>query len=349
MKAQHAIDRSRKARGRAFAAARRLALALVAAALGLALWAYLTMIRMPGASYAGPFEPLGEHERAVEADLRRDVAALVDRGDRSVPRPVGLAGGADYVDHALTAAGYRVERQRYVVDGVPCDNVEAEIAGTDARSIVIVGAHYDSVAGTVGADDNGSGVAALLSLARTFARKVPARTLRFVAFANEEPPHFQTATMGSVVYAKRSRQKGEDIVAMLSLETMGYYTDAPKSQHYPFPFGLFYPTTGDFVAFVGDTASGDLVRRTVSTFRKGARFPAEGVAGPAGVPGIGWSDQWSFWQEGYRGVMVTDTAPFRNSHYHEKTDTPDKLTYAPMARVVVGLERVIEDLAGPVR
>jgi len=348
MAVETAITRARQSRGRAVSAARRLGLALLAAAFGLGLWAYVVMIRMPGASFAGPFEPLGEHERAVEADLRRDVAALVDHGDRSVQRPVGLAGGADHVDRALTAAGYRVERQRYMVGGVPCDNVEAELGG-DARSIVIVGAHYDSVAGTVGADDNGSGVAALLSLARTFAGKRPARTLRFVAFANEEPPYFQRASMGSVVYAKRSRQKGEDIVAVLSLETIGYYTDAPRSQHYPFPFGWFYPTTGDFVAFVGDTTSGDLVRRTVSAFRKGARFPAEGIAGPAGVPGIGWSDQWSFWQEGYRGVMVTDTAPFRYPHYHEKTDTPEKLTYAPMARVVVGIERVIEDLAGPMR
>lgn len=343
MPVESAITRSREARRRAAASARRIALALAGFGGALALWGYVTMIRMPGKSFAGPFEPLSESERAVEAALRRDVEMLAGTiGDRSIGNPKGLAAAADHIERSLAGVGYSVERQRYEVRGVACDNLAAEIPGS--KEIVVIGAHYDSVAGTVGADDNASGVAALLALARAFAGKTPHKTLRFVAFANEEPPYFQNPTMGSVVYAKRCRERKEDIVAMLSLETLGYYTDQPGSQHYPFPFGLFYPTTGDFVGFVGDKGSGALVRRTVGTFRKSARFPSEGVAGPAGIPGIGWSDQWAFWQEGYPGVMVTDTAPFRNRHYHETSDTPDKLTYGPMARVVVGLERVIEDL-----
>ena len=340
-----ALAEPRRARHRSIRRTGQLVLAFTGLGAALAAWGYFAMIRMPGTSFAGPFEPLDERERALSSALRRDVEALAGTiGDRSVPRHAGLVAAADHIDRALGEAGYQVRRQRYDVDGKPSDNLEVERPGS--AEIVIVGAHYDSVAGTVGADDNGSGVAALLALARMFAPRKTTRTLRFVAFANEEPPYFQQASMGSVVYAKRCRARHENVVAMLSLETLGYYTDQPGSQHYPFPFGLFYPSTGDFVAFVGDRSSSDLVRRVVGTFRRSARFPAEGVSGPAGVPGIGWSDQWSFWQEGYPGVMVTDTALFRYPHYHEKTDVPGQLTYGPMARVIVGLSRVIEDLVG---
>lgn len=342
-----AVTRSRKARSRAATSARRLLGALIALPLVVALWAYVTMVRMPGASFSGPFAPLSESERALEAALRRDVTALAGEiGERSVPAHAGLMAAADYIDRALVSAGYAVSRQRYEVGGKPCDNLEAERRG-GGEGIIVVGAHYDSVAATTGADDNASGVVALLALARAFGGKDehPPRTVRFVAFANEEPPYFQTPTMGSVVYAKRARERGDRIVAMLSLETLGYYTDRPRTQHYPFPLGLFYPTTGDFVAFVGDLDSADLVRRSVASFRRSARFPSEGIAAPRAIPGVGWSDHWAFWQEGYPAVMVTDTAPFRNPRYHERTDVPADLTYAPMARVVAGLLRVIEDLA----
>src|SRR5262249_21271394 len=161
----------------------------------------------------------------------------------------------------------------------------------------------------------------------------------------EEPPYFQTPAMGSAVYARRCRERGEKVVAMLGLETIGYYTDRPGSQRYPFPFGLFYPKTGDFVAFVGNTGSRALVHRAVAAFRAGAPFPSEGAAAPAALQGVGWSDHWSFWQEGYPAVMVTDTAPFRNPDYHTPRDVPDRLAYAPMARVVAGLVRVVEALA----
>jgi hypothetical protein len=333
-------------RRRAAASARRTAAVLVAAGLVLsACW--VVMIRMPGASYAGPLAPLGDHERELEASLRRDVEALAGQvGDRSA----GLSAAADVIDRAFTGAGYHVARQRYEVAGHACDNVEVEIPGGARRDeIVVVGAHYDSVAGTTGADDNGSGTAALLALARAFSGalvKPPARTLRFVAFANEEPPHFQTPAMGSVVYARRCRERGEQVVAMLSLESIGFYSDRPGSQRYPFPFGLFYPTVGDFVAFVGDVSSRALVRETLGAFRASTPFPSEGVAAPGLVPGVGWSDHWAFWQEGYPAVMITDTAPFRNPDYHTAHDTPDRLSYSPMARVVAGVEKVVAELVG---
>lgn len=350
MTIDRAITRAREERRRAGAGAGWIFVALLGLFAALFVWAWATMIRMPGASYTGPFEPLSARERALEAALRQDVEALAGAiGERSTGAPAGLSAAADLIARRLTEAGYAVTRQPYPVDGQSCDNVEATLPGAPGaadRGVVIVGAHYDSVRGTVGADDNGSGVAALLALARVFAHRHPQRTLRFVAFVNEEPPYFQRPSMGSAVYARRCRERGEEIVAMLSLETLGYYTDRPGSQRYPFPFGLLYPTVGDFVAFVGDRGSVALVRRALGTFRQNARFPSEGAAAPAGMPGVGWSDQGSFWREGYPAVMVTDTAPFRYPHYHEKTDTPDKLTYAPMARIVGGLERVVEELAG---
>ena len=152
--------------------------------------------------------------------------------------------------------------------------------------------------------------------------------------------------MGSVVYAKQCRKHREKIVAMLSLETIGYYTDERGTQHYPFPFSLFYPSTGNFIGFVGNTLSAGLVRDVVASFRHHAKFPSEGGALPGAVPGIGFSDQWAFWQEGYPGVMVTDTAPFRYPYYHTREDTPDKVRYDHLARVVAGLEGVIGDIVG---
>ena len=206
-------------------------------------------------------------------------------------------------------------------------------------------AHYDSAPGTPGANDNGSAVASLLTLARRFAGQPQPRTLRFVFFVNEEPPFFQTAAMGSWVYAKECRRRHDRIVGMWSLETMGYYSDAKGSQHYPFPFSLFYPDTGNFIGFVANSQSGELLKRTIGGFRKHAQFPSEGVAAPDVVPGLGWSDHWSFWQEGYPAVMITDTALFRYPHYHEATDTPDRLDYDRLGRVVDGLTAVVRDLA----
>jgi Zn-dependent M28 family amino/carboxypeptidase len=201
------------------------------------------------------------------------------------------------------------------------------------------------VLGAPGANDNGTGVAAMLALARRFSGQKPRRTLRFVAFANEEPPHFQTAEMGSVVYAQRSRERSENVVAMLSLETLGYYDDAQGSQVYPPPIGLFYPSTGNFVGFVSNVSSRKLLRDVVGDFRSHTRFPSEGAALPAVIPGVGWSDHWAFWQAGYPALMVTDTAPFRYPHYHTGADTPDKIDYERLARVVAGLERSIRRLA----
>jgi Zn-dependent M28 family amino/carboxypeptidase len=212
----------------------------------------------------------------------------------------------------------------------------------------LIGAHYDSVFGAPGANDNGSGVAALLALARRLHGPPNEQTLRLVAFVNEEPGYFQGAQMGSFVYAGRCRQHGDRIRAMISLETIGYFSHQPGSQHYPIPgLGLLYPGTGNYIGFVSNVASRKLLRNALGEFRRAARVPSEGAALPASIPGVGWSDQWSFWRHGYPGIMVTDTAPFRYPHYHKASDTPDKLDYDTMTRVVAGLERVIRHLANP--
>ncbi|WP_428939770.1 M28 family peptidase [Fontivita pretiosa] len=160
-----------------------------------------------------------------------------------------------------------------------------------------------------------------------------------------EPPFFQTEAMGSLVYASRCKQRNENVLGMIALETIGFYTDAPNSQQYPPPLAMLYPSTGNFIAFVGNLASLRLVQRCVGSFRAHAQFPSEAGVAPESIPGVGWSDHWSFWQQGYPAIMVTDTAPFRYPHYHQPTDTPDKLDYDRTARVVAGLSCVVSDLA----
>jgi Zn-dependent M28 family amino/carboxypeptidase len=284
---------------------------------------------------------------AREARLRRHVQELAGRiGERNLWHLARLEQAATYIESELSAAGCAVRAQEYVVQKQAARNIVAEVAGRDlAEEIVVVGAHYDSVIGSPGANDNASGVAALLELAREFCAAGPRRTLRLVAFVNEEPPFFKTAEMGSLVYARAARAKGEKIVAMVSLETIGYYSDAEGSQEFPFPpLRFFYPTRGNFVAFVGNFASHRLLRRSLAAFRGAGAFPAEGLVAPEWLVGVDWSDQWSFWRSGYPAIMITDTAPFRYQHYHSRADTPDKLDYGALARVTTGLKEMVEVL-----
>lgn len=263
----------------------------------IAVVGWWTMIRMPGESYCGDLPVADDALTQLSDELRRDVEHLsVNIGERNVyNRPEALQEAADYIDAQFVAAGYEVRRQEYRVSDWDCHNLEVEIQGTiEPESIIVIGAHYDTVHGVAGANDNNSGVAAVLALARTYSDRRTDRTLRFVAFVNEEPPYFQTRKMGSWVYARECRQQGDSVVAMLSLETIGYYSDRPGSQQYPAPFGMLYPSKGNFIAIVGNTGSRDLVRQVVATFRKRERFPCEGGALPSAIPGVGFSDHWSF-------------------------------------------------------
>jgi Zn-dependent M28 family amino/carboxypeptidase len=242
--------------------------------------------------------------------------------------------------------GYAVAHQSFEDGLATYINIEVIHEGTERPDeIVIVGGHYDSVEGTPGADDNASGTAAVLELARLLREETFPRTIRFVAFANEEPPFFGTGRMGSAHYAARSADLHENIVAMISLETVGYFQDNPESQGYPAPFNFFYPDVGNFIGFVGNLPSRGLVRRSLATFRDAVQFPSEGVAAPEQIPGVWWSDHSPFWTHGFKAIMITDTAPFRNPHYHQSTDTPDRLDYDRMARVVTGVAAVVRQLA----
>jgi hypothetical protein len=316
---------------------------LVLLAAGIGWWMF---VRMPGSSFRGPLPPLTAHESGISADLRRHVHKLAGEiGERNMWRPKALAAAAEYVEDEFRRAGHSVIRDPYSLRGRECFNLAIELSGKQrSQEIVLVGAHYDSV-DCPGANDNGSGVAALLALARELAGREYPRTLRLVAFVNEEPPYFQTADMGSRVYARQCRERGENIVAMIALETIGYYSERPGSQQYPPLFEWFYPSRGDFIAFAGNPASARLLREAIASFRRHARFPSEGAVVPGAIAEAGWSDHWSFWHEGYAAIMVTDTAPFRYPYYHRPEDTPDKLDYDRMARVVAGLAGVVADLA----
>ena len=315
---------------------------LLAAAIGWLLW---YMVSVPGESYSGPLQPLSAEETQLRENLRAHVAAVASR-EHNVVHFAELEAAAQYIELTLSRLGYRADTQRFEMPAGEVRNIEVEVSGAArAQEIIVVGAHYDSVFGAPGGNDNGSGVAAVIELARLFRDHRLGRTLRFVLFVDEEPPFFKSEEMGSRHYARRAKERGENIVAMFSLETIGCYSDQPGSQGYPFPLGFFYPNAGNFIAFVSNFASRALLHEVVASFRRHAGFPSEGAAAPAFLPGVDWSDHWSFWQEGYPALMVTDTAPYRYPHYHAPTDTPDKVDYERLARVVAGLYRMLRELA----
>jgi hypothetical protein len=319
-----------------------LCITIAAAAVSVLLW-WLGM-KMPRKNVSAA-EPLSTDEFALREELRANVQKLAGEiGERNMWHYAQLNAAAEFIEDSLSRAGLHPRRDSYEMRGQACHNIKAEIPGSQPE-IILVGAHYDSVFGSPGANDNGTGVAATLALARRFANTKPKHTLRFVAFVNEEPPYFLSGEMGSLIYARRCKERSDRISAMISLETIGYFSDAPHSQTYPSPgLGMFYPKIGNFIGFVSNVQSRTLLRRVMRLFRKDAKIPSEGAALPAFVPGVSWSDQWSFWQNGYPGIMVTDTAPFRYPYYHSSNDTPDKLDYDRFTLVVSGMEKVLEGL-----
>jgi len=304
------------------------------------------MIYMPGRSFQGELPPLDNADRDTAQRIETHVKILCSNpAGRNTIEKAGLDAAKDYIADQFRSYGYQVVFQEYPLSGINYANIETESRGTTLPDqIIVVGAHYDSVIGATGANDNGSGVAAVLELAKIFGNKNYQRTVRFVAFVNEEPPYFMTRYMGSYVYAKKAAEEKEKIIAMFSLETIGYYNDKNGSQYYPPPFNFFYPDKGNFIAFVGNLGSRPLVTRTIQLFRTHASFPSEGIAAPSFIPGVSWSDHWSFWKQGYPAIMVTDTAPYRYPYYHTSRDTPDKVDYEKMVYVVKGMQKVIEDL-----
>ena len=300
-----------------------IVLAILVAFLAFAVW---YMSAMPGERHRGPLQPLGIADQALATNLKAHVVAVASE-EHNVGHPEALERSARYIETTLTSLGYAVVRQEFEAGGVKVRNLEVSLAGSDSGRprLFVIGAHYDSAQDAVGADDNGSGVAALLELARLLKSVQPAAGLemRLVFYVNEELPWFSTEKMGSLVHASGLAREEREVVAMLSLETIGWYSDAQASQRYPFPFNLLYPSTGDFIGFVANPRSRSLLHRVIGSFRRHAAFPSEGAVGLESIAGVSWSDQWAYWKFGWPAVMVTDTAPYRYPHYHTLHDTPD--------------------------
>jgi Zn-dependent M28 family amino/carboxypeptidase len=259
-------------------------------------------------------------------------------GERNVFHPQALQAAEDYIRQCWQQQGYAVTPQDYVAMGVRSANLEITRRGNrHPEEIILLGAHYDSVRGSPGANDNGSGVAALLELSRLFSSIEPACSVRFVAFTNEEPPFFRAGRPGSMLYARQARSRGDAIRLMIALETIGSYSSMPGSQRYPPLFRYFFPDRGDYIAFVSNFRSRKPMRRLAEAFLATTDFPLQHVATSALVPGVAWSDHLSFWRKRYRAMMITDTAFYRYPYYHTAQDTPDKLNYDEFARMLNGL------------
>jgi hypothetical protein len=328
-----------------------LTLAVLVAAVVSAFAGARYLTAVPGQSHQGTLPPSSDAESATAARLLTHIRAVASK-PHNIDHYDELEKSARYIEDTLKALGYQPVPQVYEVDGRAVRNIEVVIepAHPDAGTkTIVVGAHYDSYDDTPGANDNGSGTAAVLELARLLAdlRNTGNKRIRLVLFVNEEPPYFQTPDMGSYRYAKLLAERREQVIGMISLETLGCFLDYPGSQKYPPPLGLLYPDKGDFVAFVAMTGSRELMQNLIGSFRRHTQFPSVGGVAPGFVPGIGWSDHWSFEEFRYPAVMITDTALFRYPHYHRTTDTPDKVDVDKLARITHGVERVIREMAGP--
>jgi hypothetical protein len=314
------------------------------ALVGCALWYSIVFPRQP---VRGPLPPLTDIEKDLAQRLAKHVASVTNR-PHNLAHPVALEAAARYIEQTLSALNYAVVRQPYTVDGAEVRNIEAAIepkGGAADVATYVVGAHYDSAGACPGANDNGTGVAATLELARLLRDLAPrAHRLRFVLWVNEENPYGKTPDMGSLRHAEALKQRGERVAGAISLETLGYFSHQPHSQKFPAPFGLVYPPVGNFVAFVGLPGARDLVHQALGSFRRHTHFPSIGGVAPGFINGIDYSDHWSYGQVGFPALMITDTAPFRNPHYHLASDLPDTVDYESLARVTKGVERMLREL-----
>lgn len=281
---------------------------------------------------------------SIQNNLKKTVNMLAGEiGSRGYLQTEALKKSADYIKSELGSYGYNVSVQSYDAKEGTFENIYVEKKGEKRPDkILVIGAHYDTVTGTPGADDNASGVAALLELARLLADEPLDMTLHFAAFTLEEPPFFRSSKQGSYVYAESLHQKNLDIEGMICLESIGYFTDEPGSQMFPLAFFRFmYPDTANFITFVSDFQSKGFLNRAMEGFKKGTGFPVESISAFSIIPGIDFSDHRSFWKFGYDAFMVTDTAFYRNPNYHEAGDVPGTLDYERMTEVVIGLEKAI--------
>jgi len=292
----------------------------------------------PGPDRAARQQRLSDHVRVLSVDI----------GERHDGRPVALEAAASYIERTWRAQQHAVQRLCYRAGHVEVCNLELVVNGREpSLAHLVVAAHYDSARGTPGADDNATGVAALLEIARSMGPGTPQRSVRLAALVNEEPPWFRGPDMGARHYVQHLQDAGVEVDLMLSLEMLGTFDDAPGSQQYASPwFGLLYPEVGNYLAFVGQTFERGDVERAIAVFRSHAQLPSEGIAAPRWIPGIDFSDHLAFWDVGWPAVMVTDTAFMRNPRYHRADDLPETLDLGRMTLAVEALTATVRELAG---
>ena len=272
------------------------------------------------------------------ASLRSHVEFLASGAPRNYRHPDRLVRAADYIAAELEKAGLDPVFQAFMHEGRSYRNVIANL-NSDRKERIVIGAHYDVCGDQPGADDNASGVAALIELARVAQaewNRIPYH-VEFVAYANEEPPFFRTEGMGSYHHARGLKETGQKVRLMVALESVGYFRNEENSQRYPPLYGLFRPSEGNFIAIVSRWGHGDELKGIDRAFDRGSRLPTERLSAPPLVAGVDFSDHLNYWAFGFKAVMITDTAFYRNANYHQPTDTPDTLDYARMAEVVKGI------------
>jgi len=279
--------------------------------------------------------------------LERDVRALTGLpGFRCFERPVDLHRAAGWVKNALMATGLPVEEQSF---GVGAESFTYYVAhyGQGEGPVLVVGAHYDVCGEQPGADDNASGVAGVLELARMLARARPhiRHRIELALWPLEEPPNFRTPGMGSAIHANSLALRGTEVHGMISLEMIGFFSDEPGSQSFPAPgMSTLYTSRGDAIVVVGNGSSWWFTRRLKTRMAAATELRVRSMNAPALVPGVDFSDHLNFWAQGWNAVMITDTAFYRNPNYHEPSDTPDTLDYERMAQVVTGVYAAITTL-----
>jgi Zn-dependent M28 family amino/carboxypeptidase len=287
-------------------------------------------------------------DQGLASHLKNDVYMLAGIiRERNTKYYSKLIEAQEFLVKTLQNSGYSPQLQTYTVAGKDCSNIEAEQGGTQSpEKIIIVGAHYDSVRGSPGANDNASGVAGVLALARLLKNQSLKKTVRFLCFVNEEPPYTRTLEMGSLVYAQACKKRKEHIEAMFTLEMIGCFPSKTKQQEIePWFYQILSPSNKDFIAFISNFSSRSLLKNMTGLFQQQTDFPVKSLALPGMLPGVKSSDHWSFWKQGYEAVMVTDTAWVRYPFYHTREDTPEKLDYYKIAKLLKGLEKILIGLS----
>lgn len=280
-------------------------------------------------------------------NLKLHVKFIADEiGERHVRKHLALHRIANYISQQWTMMGYEVERQPFTAKGVKCENLEATKTGSDKPDdIILICAHYDTAKDCPGANDNASGIAAMLEIARYFSHTNPGCSIRFVALTNEKPPFYGTEKSGSWIYAHRANHNCDKIRTAIILESLGYYNNANHSQLYPPPMSLFHPKQGNFLAMASNLGSMTTMRKFAKCFKKHSRFRFETMVAQNFLPWVKWSDSSPFWLNGYHAFMISDTAQYRYPFYDSVRDTPEKIDYQCLTFITDGLTRAIEELA----